>query len=182
MRQILTYGCLVTILSITQAQAMWNINEPHRFAGDVLQLAIPAVGGVMAYQHDDLEGAKQLGKTVFATAAVTQSMKYGFDHTTLGKRPNGGRLSFPSGHTSNACAGAAFIGQRYGWQAGTPALAAAGYVGWTRVHANAHHVHDVVVGCAIGVAAGLVLTTPQDTQVLPWYENQALGLSIASTW
>lgn len=183
--QYRTGAMLALALFISSAQAMWDPSDPHRFAGDVLQLAIPAVGGAMAYHYEDAEGGKQLGKTVLATAAITQGMKYGFDHTKLGRRPNGGSKSFPSGHTSNACAGAAFIGQRYGWKAGVPAMATAGYVGWTRVNAKAHHVHDVVVGCAIGVAAGMVLTTPHDmqgTQIVPWYENKTLGVSIASTW
>lgn len=166
----------------THAHAMWDPSDPHRFAGDILQLAIPISGGLVAVSQDDTEGLKQLGMTVASTAVITQGMKYGFDGTPLGRRPDGNRLSFPSGHTSNACAGAAFIGQRYGWKYGTPAMATAGYVGWTRVQAKRHHVRDVVVGCALGVGAGLLLTTPQGEQIVPWYENETFGIQISSKW
>lgn len=178
----LVFGMILATLSLS-AHAMWDTSDPHRFAGDVLQLAIPIGGGVVAYVKDDTEGLKQLGKTVAVTAVATQGMKYGLDHTKLGRRPDGTRLSFPSGHTSNACAGAAFIGQRYGWKYGVPAMTTAGYVGWTRVHAKRHHVRDVLVGCALGTVAGLALTSPEgDEQILPWYENESFGVSVSSKW
>lgn len=177
-------GVLAVCLCLpTLSHAMWDTSDPHRFAGDVLQLALPATGLVVAYHKDDMQGAKQLGKTMAATVITTEALKTGFNNTALGKRPNGGSRSFPSGHTSSACAGATFIGQRYGWKAGLPAMGVAGYVGWTRVHAKAHHPRDVVAGCAVGVAAGLLLTDPMsDTQVLPWYENKTLGVSVSSVW
>ncbi|MFW2176472.1 MULTISPECIES: phosphatase PAP2 family protein [unclassified Moraxella] len=152
-------------------------------AGDVLSLAIPTVGLGMAVAKDDKAGVKQLGYTLASNLVVTQGLKYATNDTDWGKRPNGEDYSFPSFHTSNACAGATFIGQRYGWQYGSMAMLPATYVGWSRVDANRHHTRDVVAGCAIGIASGLLLTQPYDnTMITPWYENKSLGLSISSQW
>lgn len=152
-------------------------------SGDIVSLAIPLAGLEMAVGKDDYQGIRQLGYTLAANTVATQTLKFATNDTAWGKRPNGEDYSFPSFHTSNACAGAAFIGQRYGWKYGTMAMLPAGYVGWTRVDSDKHHVRDVVAGCAIGVASGLLLTTPNDKSVItPWYDNKSLGVSISSSW
>lgn len=80
---------------------------------------------------------------------VTGVLKY----TVNAERPDGGRHSFPSGHTSMAFAGAEFIRKEYGWGWGTPALLAAGFVAWSRVEVKRHYTRDVLAGAAIGVLA-----------------------------
>lgn len=175
---------LVGIMTATPSFALWDTKDPHRFAGDVIQLAIPLTGAGVALAQNDTEGLKQWAYTVGGTAVITQGVKYGFSGTSLGLRPDGSdRYSFVSGHASNACAGATFIGQRYGWQYGTAAMLPAGYVAWTRVNAKKHHPRDVIAGCAVGVATGLLLTEPKDgTAVTPWYENETMGVTIRSVW
>jgi membrane-associated phospholipid phosphatase len=42
------------------------------------------------------------------------------------ERPDGGGLSFPSGHTS----GASYLHYRYGWKYGLPTYLAEAAVGW----------------------------------------------------
>lgn len=152
-------------------------------AGDILQYAIPLSGLGIAMAQHDTQGVKQLGETLLVNTATTYGLKYAFNNTSLGKRPDGGAYSFPSGHTSSACAGATFIGQRYGWKYGAIAMLPAGYVGWSRVDANRHHTRDVVAGCAIGTLSGLLITQPlENSTITPWYDNKTLGLSISSTW
>ncbi|WP_296405304.1 phosphatase PAP2 family protein [Psychrobacter sp.] len=176
-------GLTGLLLVNSVAYAAWDTSDPPTFAGDVLQIAIPLTGLGMAYAKGDTEGMKQLAYTVVVNQAITEGMKYGFDGTALGERPDGGRRSFPSGHTSGACAGATFIGQRYGWSYGSVAMVPAGYVGWSRVNAERHHVRDVVAGCALGVATGLLLTSPEGNQTItPWYENKTFGVTISSKW
>jgi len=77
----------------------------------------------------------------------------------IGKeRPNGGRYGFPSGHTSAAFTGAAFLQKRYGWRVGTPSYLAASFVGWSRVCANKHDYWDVLEGTILGVSCSYVFT------------------------
>src|SRR5262249_36325565 len=86
-----------------------------------------------------------LGRSTLATEVLKGAVNE--------RRPNGGAHSFPSGHTSFAFTGAEFIRKEYGWGWGAPAYLAAGFVGWSRVEAQAHHTHDVLAGAVIGVLA-----------------------------
>ena len=170
---------LIGLSCITATHA--SANEER--ASDVLSLAIPAVGLAMTYQHDDIDGFKMLTKTMLTNLGATLALKYSLNNTSLGQRPNGDDYSFPSGHTSNACAGATFMGQRYGWRYGSAAMIPAAYVGWARVDQRFHHVRDVVAGCAIGVATGLWLTQPlADSTIVPFWDQNVFGIEIKSTW
>ena len=73
-------------------------------------------------------------------------------------RPNGGRYSFPSGHTSATFSSAAVLQRHYGWKVGAPAYAIASFVGWNRVRDRAHWLSDVVFGAAVGTLAGYAVT------------------------
>ena len=90
--------------------------------------------------------------------------------------------SFPSGHTSVSFAAAATLEKRYGWRAGLPALAVASFVGFARVQADKHYVHDVLAGALIGGASGFLLTSRHDDRVrlTPWagYRNGGLNIAI----
>jgi membrane-associated phospholipid phosphatase len=69
-------------------------------------------------------------------------------------RPNGAnRLSFPSGHTSNAVAAAVVWAHHYP-KAAVPVYAAAGLIGASRVARGAHHVSDVIAGATVGYVVG----------------------------
>ena len=94
------------------------------------------------------------------------------------ERPNNGNNdSFPSGHTSTAFQGAAFIQKRYGWKYGAPAYVAASFVGYSRVEADKHHLEDVIAGAAIGILSSYYFTTPYKGVVIaPIANNGVLGL------
>jgi membrane-associated phospholipid phosphatase len=115
-------------------------------AGTVIQVVLPAVGGVITLLRIDSRGFWQLVETVGVTTAVTSVLKYTINET----RPNGGHYSFPSGHTSLSFCSAEFLRRRYGWKWGLPAYAAAVFVGYSRVEAKQHYTHDVLAGSAIG--------------------------------
>lgn len=87
--------------------------------------------------------ALALGRSV----VVTQVLKYSISES----RPNGGKHSFPSGHTSAAFSGAEFIRREYGWGWGVPAYLTASYVGWSRLETHSHRLDDVLAGAAIGI-------------------------------
>lgn len=116
-----------------------------------------AAAGISILEHDH-NGLIQLAETGALTFGVTQGLKYAVDE----RRPNGGKHSFPSGHTSLAFAGAGYIHQRYGWQTGLPFEVLAAVVGYSRVKTHDHHWYDVVAGAAIGEGSALLFTRRLD--------------------
>jgi hypothetical protein len=80
------------------------------------------------------------------------------------RRPSGGGHAFPSGHTSASFTTAAVLQRHFGWRAGVPAYAAAGFVGLTRVRDRSHWVSDTVFGAAMGVAAAWTVTRGHDSR------------------
>lgn len=132
-------------------------------AGSVLRFALPAAALLATTMLE--ARPREAGETSFwlmggtprhdlllallRSEAVTRGLKLSIDE----QRPDGGKHSFPSGHTSMAFAGAEFLRKEYGWQWGSPALLAAAFVGWSRVESKRHYTHDVIAGAAIGLLA-----------------------------
>lgn len=137
-----------------------------RTAGDWLQIGIPAFALGRAHGLGDSEGVRDMGHGILTNMLATQSIKIATDQT----RPDGGKLSFPSGHTSAAFQGAAFLHRRYGWHEAWPHYLAAGFVGYSRVHARRHHWRDVIGGAAVGIGSSWLTTTP--------FEKNALTLAL----
>ncbi len=68
-----------------------------------------------------------------------------------------GSSSFPSGHATNAFAGATLFASFYGWRVGLPSLAVAGLVAYSRVYVGVHYPFDVLASAMLGaVWAALV--------------------------
>ena len=148
-------------------------------AGDILQVAIPATAYGTTFYLDDQEGRIQFYKSFFTNLAVTYGLKY----TINERRPNGGSLSFPSGHTSAAFQGAAFIQDRYGWEYSLPAYTAAAFVGYSRIESNKHYFHDVFAGAIIGTISSLYFTYHYKKFVFfPIIDKDYYGLAIKTNW
>jgi membrane-associated phospholipid phosphatase len=148
-------------------------------AGSVTRdaLVLTAIG-VPIVKGDDA-GAFQAGGSMAAAGGVTYLLK----STIHEMRPDGSDdQSFPSGHTSVSFAAAASLQNRYGWKIGLPAHIAAAFVGLSRVEANKHHWHDVLVGAALGEASGLLITSKQNpnVQVFPWAGGGGGGVVLAA--
>jgi membrane-associated phospholipid phosphatase len=148
-------------------------NDAGSIARDALVVAafgVPAVQG-------DWEGAWQAGGSIGVAAGVTYGLKQAFPE----RRPDGSDTkSFPSGHTSMSFAAAATLQNRYGWKVGVPAQIVAAFVGLSRVEARKHHVHDVLVGAAIGEASGFLITRRANdrVQVFPWGDTKGGGVAV----
>jgi membrane-associated phospholipid phosphatase len=125
-------------------------------AGDVLQFVLPATAVGLTIGYKDGKGALQFGESAALTLGVTYGLKYTVDE----KRPNGGRHSFPSGHTSISFSAAEFMRERYGWEYGIPAYVASSFVSYSRVEARQHHPQDVAAGAGIGVLSSYIFTEP----------------------
>lgn len=148
--------------------------------GTILRTLIPAVAyGATFYLHD-ADGRVQFYKSFFSNLAVTYALKKSISKT----RPNGrNNDSFPSGHTSVAFQGAAFIHQRYGLKYAVTAYLGASYVAWARVESHNHFTIDVVAGAAIGVASSFIFTRPyKGFMVTPVAASGFYGISISKQW
>lgn len=68
------------------------------------------------------------------------------------------RMSLPSGHSAGTFATATVLQKHFGWKVGLPAYIAGAYVATSRMSANKHHLSDVVMGAAFGIAAAHTVT------------------------
>ena len=147
--------------------------------GDFLSVAIPLSAAIYSAAIGDWEGELQLAQSCAATIALTQGLKYAVN----AERPNGGRRSFPSGHSSSAFMGAAYWQMRYGWEFGVPMYAAAALVCYTRVDAEAHYWRDVIAGAAIGIGFNYLFTSrfendKMQMSLIPMRNGASLNFSI----
>lgn len=171
----LAAAMLLWLLPVHQACA--NTEDT---AADVLRVALPAAAWGMTQYLDDTEGSKQFYYSFAATVATTLALK-----TAIHKnRPDGSdNDAFPSGHTSMAFQGAAFLQRRYGWQYGAPAYALASYVGYSRVNNDHHDSRDVLAGALIGIAASYYFAEPfYGVQVTPTAGLNGVGLQLSKRW
>jgi len=148
--------------------------------GSIMRTLIPAVAyGTTFYMHDK-DGRIQFYKSFFTNLGATYALKALISE----ERPNGqDDDSFPSGHTSVAFQGAAFIHKRYGLKWAVPAYVGAVYVGWRRVDTDNHYTKDVVAGAAIGIASSFIFTKPfHGFEVTPLGVGGAYGLAVSRRW
>ncbi|MFA5940894.1 MAG: phosphatase PAP2 family protein [Sinimarinibacterium sp.] len=145
-------------------------------SGDLLQWGIPLFGFGLTFLLDGdglfssfqsngfLEDAgglnwpgPRLGRSpqqdFLISFARMEVATYGLKYSLNSPRPNGGKQGFPSGHTAAAFMGAEFIRKQYGPWWGTPAYAAASWVGYTRVNSHNHFWVDVIGGALVGIAS-----------------------------
>ena len=128
--------------------------------GDIITELLPLAAFGTAYFKGDREGEKQWLRDTVVNEVLNTSLVLGFNQTSLGKRPNGGSNSFPSGHAGFVFAQAGFLQERYGWEYGAPALVLATAVSYIRVDIRKHHWRDVIAGGALGYGVALLTVTP----------------------
>lgn len=145
---------LLFIFTISFVRTVYANDDVVR-VGDRLQIGIPIIAGVISIIENDNDGTIEWAEGALWTAAATHTLKFAIDE----ERPNGNDTnSFPSGHTSAAFQGAAFLQMRYGWSYGLPAYAAASFVGYSRIDGEYHYLHDVVAGAALAVGIQYAIT------------------------
>ena len=145
---------ILCVLIATALKAQdFNIEK----SGDIISVALPvsAFASAIIWQ-DKQKPTLQFIKTIGVSLVITHSLKRIINK----ERPNGGDYSFPSGHTSAAFTGAAFIERKYGFKYGIPSYLLASYVGWTRIHENKHDKWDVLGGAIIGIGSAYIFTKP----------------------
>jgi membrane-associated phospholipid phosphatase len=124
--------------------------------GTDVAVALPVIAGGITLYKDDWRGAAQLTVDTIATVGVA----YGLKHVIREQRPDKSDFqSMPSDTSALAFAPANFLWDRYGWQYGLPAYAAATFVAWSRVDAQQHHWYDVTASAALAFGVSKIFTT-----------------------
>jgi len=184
---LLLTAALCLGLTTTPARAQNEILQKERekgdieTAGDILRAVIPLAGfGATLLHEDGNDGSVQFILSYAVTQGVTHGLKGAIDK----RRPNGDCCdAFPSGHTSTAFMGAAFIQRRYGWAYGLPAYLGAGFVGYSRIEADKHDAADVLMGAAVGILGSFAFTTPYPgVTVTPQADGRIVGIRLSARW
>ena len=146
-------------------------------SGDILEIVLPVTAFASTFIWKDQQKAPmQFIKAMGTSFVITHAIKRLINK----QRPNGGNYSFPSGHTSAAFTGAAFIERRYGLRAGIPTYLLASYVGWTRIESNYHDKWDVLGGAIIGIGSAYLFTKPfKNTDLEVGHLNKTPTLSVS---
>jgi hypothetical protein len=107
-------------------------------------------------RKDDWRGTEQL----FFDTGLTVGTALLLKQVVREQRPDHSDFkSFPSDTSALAFAPAQFLWDRYGWEYGVPAYAAAAFVGYSRVDAKRHHWWDVAASAAISFGYSKLITT-----------------------
>src|SRR5260370_41746663 len=97
--------------------------------------------GRLARDQRFRDATYDIAQVTLVAVTYTTALKY----ATQRPRPDGSdKLSFPSGHTSNALAWATVGAHYYGWKLGVPGYLVAGMIGVARMEKRAHHLSDVL--------------------------------------
>lgn len=148
--------------------------------GDVMLGLIPLTAYGTTLYFDDKEGEVQFYKTAGTTLASTYLLKYSIKEERPDQSDN---QSFPSAHTSMTFASATFIHKRYGLKYAIPAYLGSIYTGYSRIHSNKHHTHDVLAGAMLGMASSWYFTTSyKEVQVQPVVRSDYNGVMLNYRW
>ncbi len=169
---------------------LWLFNEIHGRPGTDLMTAfqlITELGSMRTWliiipllwlgrKH---EAALTLLVALIVVFVVVNSMKFAIDRprpyemmslVDLGR--SSFDSSFPSGHTTNAFAGAVAVGLK--WRKALPwLLALATAIGFSRVYMGVHFPLDVVAGASIGILIGLLAASIDLKGIMLWIETRS---------
>jgi membrane-associated phospholipid phosphatase len=152
--------CAVLASGAAEASTLTAPDRGLRDVGQGVAIALPIIAGGISLYKDDWNGAGQL---VLATGATVGTSLL-ISHFVKEERPYCKGLvgcdnrSFPSDTAALAFAPAQYLWNRYGWEYGLPAYAAAGFVGATRIISKEHNVWDVAASGVISWTYNWIIT------------------------
>jgi membrane-associated phospholipid phosphatase len=124
--------------------------------GEGVAIALPLVAAGISIDKDDLTGLAQMTVDTLTTVGAAYALK----HFVREERPDHSDFqSFPSDTSALAFAPASFLWDRYGWEYGVPAYAAAMFVGYSRIDAKQHHWYDVAASAGLAFVSSKIFTT-----------------------
>ncbi len=128
---------------------------PGKYLGNTVEQVALSMGtyavGRVRHQPKVSHLGMDLLQAQIMTEVLVQPLKFAVRRT----RPDdSNRLSFPSGHAAVTFATATVIERHLGWRKSLLGYGIASYVAASRLHDNRHYLSDVIVGAALGTAAG----------------------------
>src|ERR1700744_6484801 len=145
------FGVTLAVTAASTARA-----DAIETTGTGVAIALPLVAAGVSLYQDDRMGLAQLTVDTIATVGTAYALK----HIVREERPNGSDFqSFPSDTSALAFAPAQYLWDRYGWEYGVPAYAAAIYTGYSRVEAKEHHWYDVAASAGLAFGFSKIFTT-----------------------
>ena len=148
------YPALAVLLAIGAGSAARA--DTIKNTGTDVAIALPLVAAGVSLYQDDRMGLAQLTVETAATVGTAYALK----HIVHEERPNHTDFqSFPSDTAALAFAPAQYLWDRYGWEYGVPAYAAAIYTGYSRVEAKEHHWYDVAASAGFAFGFSKIFTT-----------------------
>jgi len=167
----------IILLFIPQITFSWNFNNAFESYGDTAQIIMPLSALYISISEKDYKGSLQFSESFAFAQGSTLLLK----NIIKEKRPDGGKQSFPSGHTMSAFTSAAFIDQRYNktykyWYYGAAVL-----VGISRITSRRHYTHDVVAGALIGIYSNKIFTqkiNKTNLSITPYMDKNFYALTI----
>lgn len=120
--------------------------------GDVLQYALPWLALALVAFTGKADLAWDWLYGCLASVLIVHVLKVLSNYTRFGKRPNGGKNSFPSGHTAGAFLGASFMLFAFGPVVAAIPFVLAALTGLSRVLSKNHWWRDVIGGAALATA------------------------------
>lgn len=139
--------------------------------GDYNQVTNTLVSLGLSIYHKDSDGIYQISLSALSSTATSLALKYSFKNTDLGTRPNGGKYSFPSGHTTAAFTGVYFLHHKYGYYYSIPAFLLATSVAHSRIKGNYHYLRDCLAGALIAMSFDYFYT--KKTGWTPLFDEQS---------
>ena len=167
-----------------QAAPISPLDKKIETAGTGVAIALPLVAGGISLLHDqDWNGVGELTESTAATVAAALILK----QIVREQRPDHSDFqSFPSDTAALAYSSADYLWDRYGWEYGVPAYAAAMFVGYSRVRAKKHHWYDVAASSAIAFGFNYAFVTRYREHanygVYAAADADSVGIRFAMTW
>lgn len=127
-----------------------HVEDIIEISGTFIQIALPCYTIVPVLAKQDKQGAKQMLLLLTIVIIVTYILKF----TIPIKRPYGGSMSFPSGHTAGAFTGAVFLSYRYGKKYLAVSMPLAIFVAFSRVYSRNHWLSDVLASIVLCFIVG----------------------------
>lgn len=165
---------------------LYDWRGDNRFKGDDYLRFLP----VMANVGLGLAGVKSRHSlrervAVTATASIATWLMVGATkYTVKEKRPDSNeRISFPSGHTAIAFAGAELVREEYGNAYGVGAYAFATGIAFLRLYNDRHWLNDVIGGAGFGILSARIgyWLLPWERRLFGW-DKSSSTLSVIPTY
>ena len=126
--------------------------------GGTIAVAGLTIGGFSAARFSSGDRFRASTYDLSQAIIVNQVWTQGLKLAIRRERPDhSNRVSFPSGHASNAFAAATVIARHYP-RLSVPTFGLASYIAVSRMAANKHHFSDIVAGAGFGYGVGRLVT------------------------